>query len=134
MSHEKVTGIHKIAEILRDLFFALLVVCENLSLFMLLCTMCTSLFVITTALNVPRWLELYKILRFKYLRWQNVIKILSTKLAIECSASSKAWYQDGLRAEKKTRTHNNRRNNNFVIFQRSRLKLIKNLFENLIIN
>ena len=32
------------------------------------------------------------------------------------------------------RTHNNKRNNNFMIFQKSRLKLINNLFENRLIN
>ena len=38
----------------RDLFFELLVVCEVSSfVFMLPCTMCTSLFVITAGLNVP---------------------------------------------------------------------------------
>ena len=98
----------KVIRNLRDLFFALLVVCEVSSfVFMLLRTMCTSLFVINTGLNVPWWPELYTILRFKYFRWQNVFinRPRSTKLAI------------GIR------THNNKRNNNFMTFQKSRLQL-----------
>ena len=62
-----------------------MVVCEVLSfVFMLPCTMCISLFVITAGLNVPWWPELYTILWFKYFRWQNVFinRPHSTKLAI----------------------------------------------------
>ena len=43
--------------------------------------------------------------------------------------------KDRHRADRaKIRTHNNKRNNNFMIFQKSRLKLINNLFENRLIN
>ena len=120
------------------------VTCESLAhievslfIFMLLCTMCTSLFVITAELNVPWWPELYTILRFKYFRWQNVFmnRPRSTKLAI--GMLDELWSltsKDGLRADwAKIRTHN-KRNNNFMIFQKSRLKLINNLFVTRLIN
>ena len=43
--------------------------------------------------------------------------------------------KDGLSADRaKIRTYNSKRNNNFMIFQKSRLKLIHNLFQNRLIN
>ena len=119
----------KVIRNLRDLFFALLVVCEVSSfVFMLQCTMCTSLFVITAGLNVPWWPELYTILRLKYFRSQNVFinRQRSTKLAI--GMLDELW-----RLTSKDRLHDDRakiRTPNFMIFQKSRLKLINSLFEN----
>ena len=96
---------------------------------MLPCTMCTSLFVITAGLNVPWWSELYTILRFKYFRWQNVFinRPHSTKLAI--GMLDEPWSltsKDGLRDDRaKIRTHNNKRNNNFMIFQKIKVETNK---------
>ena len=91
--------------------------------------MCNSLFVITAGLNVLWWPELDTILRFKCLGWKVMfffIKRRSPKLAL--GMVGEPWdliSKDRLRAVwHKIRTHNNRRNNNFMIFQRSKLKLI----------
>ena len=58
-------------------------------------------------------------------------------LQLECWTSREAWYKktDSVRANwDKIRTYNNRRNNDFMIFQRWRLKLINSLLGNRLIN
>ena len=90
--------------------------------------MCTSFFVITVRLNVPWWPELYTILRFKfkYFRWHNVFKNRprSTKLAI--GMLDEPWSLTSNCADRaKIRKHNNKRNNNFMIFQKIKVETNK---------